>query len=170
LEIHPNQFVSVRWTSFNSKAIAIDKVRQLKQHLPAGFTVKRIDATIANRLFNEGVLVFRTYDRSPEKFVKEGIGFCVYECDKIAGVINSMAIYNGKLKGHIKTLEPYRGRGIATVVAAYLVEYCLENQIEYCWEATNQASVAVAKKLGFVEDGQMTVYQHKEYLAPDELN
>lgn len=170
LEIHGNQFVPVRWTSFSSKSINIYRIRQLKQQIPAGFTVKRIDQEIANHLFEEGVLIYRTYERSPEKFVNEGVGFCVYDGAKIASVINSMAIYNGKLKGNIETLGPYRGCGLATAVAAHLVEYCLENKIEYCWEATNKASIAVAKKLGFIEEGQMTVYQHIKYLPSPGLN
>jgi len=81
-----------------------------------------------------------------------------------------MAIYNGKLKGNIEIQNQYRGKGLANAVAAHLVLYCLENNIEYCWEAPNKASIAVAKKLGFVEEGKMTVYQNKEYLFSSKLN
>lgn len=168
-DIQDNRLAPVRWTSFNSNSTNIERIRQLKLHLPDGFAIKRIDREIAERLFHERILVFRTYDRSPKKFLDDGIGFCMCEGDKIAGVINSMAIYKGKLKGNIEILEPYRRRGLATTLAAHLVEYCLENNIEYCWEATNKASAAVAKKLGFTEEGDMTVYQHIEYLPSDEL-
>lgn len=170
LNEYPEKYVPMQWTSLSSKLIEIKTVQQLKHKLPTKFTVKRIDKTIAKQLFEERVLIYRTYDKSSEKFVEEGVGFCIYDEDKVASVINSMAIYNNKLKGNIETIEQYRGIGLATCVAAHLVEYCLDNNIDYQWEATNKASIAVAKKLGFVEEGKMTVYQNKEYLPADELN
>jgi len=166
---YADKYVAMQWTSLNSKSISLEQIKELKHQLPTNCIVKRIDETIAQQLFNERVLIYRTYDKSPQKFVKDGVGFCLYENGKVASIINSMAIYNRKLKGNIETLEPYRGKGLATIVAAHLIEYCLQNSIEYSWEATNKASIAVAQKLGFVEEGKMTVYQNKEYLPALEL-
>ena len=164
VDIHGDQFVPVEWVSLTSRSVDLDHIRLIKQDLPVGFRVQRIDDALAVRLFQAGILVFRTYGRSPERFVREGIGFCVLDGDNVASVINSMAIYNGQLKGSIQTLMPYRGQGLATIAAAHLVEHCLAHHIEYCWEATNEASQAVARKVGFSEDGRMLVYQHKDWL------
>ena len=83
--------------------------------------------------------------------MREGIGYCLFHYGKTASVITSMGIYNGQLKGNLLTREDLRDYGYGTLLAAHMVAECLDRGIEYCWEANGPASLAVAKKLGFVE-------------------
>jgi hypothetical protein len=40
-----------------------------------------------------------------------------------------------------------------------MIEYCLELNLEPCWDAHNEASAALATKLGFVHPAPYTAYE-----------
>ncbi len=159
--VHGDRFALQRWTLLNSRQVERERLGRLMR-APDGCRVERIDRALARRLYDDGVLVFRTYGRSPARFAREGVGYCLIWGDKIVSVINAMGVYNGQLKGSVQTHPNYRGRGFATVVAARLVAHCLDHDIEYCWEATNPASVALATKLGLAPMGERLAYQQAE--------
>ena len=159
--VHGDRFALQRWTLLTSRQVERTHLEQLAR-APDGCRVERIDRALARRLYDDGVLVFRTYGRSPERFAREGVGYCLTQGDEIVSVINAMGVYNGQLKGSVQTHPDYRGRGFATVVAARLVAHCLDHGIEYCWEATNPASIALATKLGLTPAGERLAYQQAE--------
>jgi len=159
--VHGDRFALQRWTLLSSRQVKRDRLERLMR-APDGCRVERIDHALARRLYDDGVLVFRTYGRSPERFAHEGVGYCLIWGDDIVSVINAMGVYNGQLKGSVQTHPDYRGRGFATVVAARLVAHCFDHNIEYCWEATYPASVALATKLGLTPVGERLAYQQAE--------
>ncbi len=159
--VHGDRFALQRWTLLSSRQVKRDRLERLMR-APDGCRVERIDHALARRLYDDGVLVFRTYGRSPERFAREGLGYCMARGDEIVSVINAMGVYNGQLKGSVQTHPDYRGRSFATVVAARLVAHCLDHGIEYCWEATNPASVALATKLGLAPVGERLAYQQAQ--------
>jgi hypothetical protein len=157
----PRRFSWASWTALTSESISPERLRDRMGRIPPGCRVRRIDLPLAKRLFREGVLVFRTYDRSPERFAREGIGYCLFHYGQVASVIHSMGMRNGQLKGNLLTREDLRDYGYGTLVAAHMVTECLERSIEYCWEASSPASLVVAQKLGFVESGPRLICQQQ---------
>ena len=64
----------------------------------------------------------------------------------------------------VETAESYRNRGFATAAGIEFIDLCLNRSLipNYsCWEH-NIGSVALAKKLGFVESSDETVYGIKK--------
>ena len=48
-------------------------------------------------------------------------------------------------------IEPeYRRKGLATVLGASLVRYCVENNADANWDAANPESCQLAERLGYV--------------------
>jgi predicted GNAT family acetyltransferase len=54
----------------------------------------------------------------------------------------------------IFVLEDYRRQGIATLLAARLLRWCLENNAQPNWDAANPESCRLAEKLGYTQTGQ----------------
>lgn len=151
-------YTPAEWHSFTSKGLDIEHVRRLKAQLPPDVRVQRIDRDVAHQLFDAKIRVFRTYGHDPDRFIDEGIGFYARQGEQIISIVNTMAIYDGKVKGYIDTHPRYRRQGLATAVAAHLVEHCWEQQLDYCWEATNPHSARVAERLGLQEDARIRAY------------
>jgi hypothetical protein len=42
-----------------------------------------------------------------------------------------------------------------------MIEYCVRRGLEPCWDAHNQISAALARKLGFVNPAPYTAYEVK---------
>jgi hypothetical protein len=95
---------------------------------------------------------------SAERMLAEGIA----AAGIVAGAVVAIAFTSARTAGHadigVTTLEPWRGRGLATA-AASLVAAAIqaEGQIPIwsCGEG-NLASLRVAEKVGFVEAGRRT--------------
>lgn len=59
----------------------------------------------------------------------------------------------------VKTKKEYRRQGLALGCSAAFLLECLEKDIIPNWEATNQQSVELALKLGYIYDREYQVYR-----------
>jgi RimJ/RimL family protein N-acetyltransferase len=68
----------------------------------------------------------------------------------------------------ITTQKPYRGRGIATIACAHLIQLCEAAGASTYWECVrlNAGSRALARKLGFVNE---RAYKLLAWFKPREL-
>lgn len=86
------------------------------------------------------------------------VGFGVeQEGQFIAGCAGAPA--NGLLDFEIQTALAYRRRGLATAVAAAMILYCLDHDLQPCWDAANEMSARLAEKVGFVGLTPYMAYQ-----------
>jgi len=53
----------------------------------------------------------------------------------------------------VSVAPEHRMRGMATVLSAYLVMWCLENGVQPHWDAANPESCRLAEKLGYTRAG-----------------
>jgi hypothetical protein len=123
--------------------------------VPPGMTVRRIDAPLAQVQQKSGFLWIEPYWGSFERFVRDSFGFClVDEKQRPVSVATAFAIGGGRAELDLISHIPSRGRGYGTLVAAAFVAHCAEVGLEPVWTCNqdNPASMAVARKLGFVED------------------
>jgi GNAT superfamily N-acetyltransferase len=124
--------------------------------LPPGYMLKHITTDDAPRFAQ----LSRTLAIDPsadEAFLAGGIGFGVeYAGQFVSGCAGWPAA--GMLEIEVQTHPDHRRRGLATSAAAALILYCLEHQIEPCWDAANAMSAGLGTKLGFSDPHSYHAY------------
>jgi RimJ/RimL family protein N-acetyltransferase len=125
------------------------RLRAQASALPAGFSMVRVDApTVAAFGELDAALVYNF--PSHEVFLRDGVGFGVLHEGRFVAGCSSFTIGGGKLEFEIDTHPDFRQRDLATATGARMIEHCLDNGLEPCWDAHNPPSAALATKLGFV--------------------
>ncbi len=94
-------------------------------------------------------------------YFKNGIGVCCIENDEIIGIATSNIFYNNGIEINIKVNPEKRRKGIASAISSKLILECLKKgKIPY-WDAANDNSLGLAKKLGYTEKCKYKVYYIK---------
>jgi len=133
-------------------------LRRFMEAIPPGFTLKRIGAAdIVRFAALEDSLVYNF--PSLNEFVSRGVGFGIEEGGRFVAGCSSFALGGGCLEFEIDTHEDVRRRGLAQACVAAMIEYCLDTGLEPCWDAHNEASAALAAKLGFVNPRPYQAYE-----------
>ena len=143
-------------TDFSAKNLSLQSIRRLFNTLPEGFQMKRVDVEVAKQILTQNfsdhwVRIINNFG-GPEKFVEEGVGFCIQEGEKLISIIMGFKAsipITRSIELDIVTHTDYRRRGFATVISTKMIEYCLEREIEPHWDSANPDSVKLALKLGF---------------------
>lgn len=147
--------------AFTSENLDLAHLYELKSRLPDGYRLEKMNIDLARKLANERSEFasehMLNFD-SPEDFIERGFGFCVLDEGEIVSVATTFAICEKGIEIQINTRKEHRGRGLATVVAAQLLIYSLENNLDPNWDAANKASVNLAKKLGYTPGGTYSMY------------
>jgi RimJ/RimL family protein N-acetyltransferase len=156
-----------RRVAFRSPA-AWDRRRLMEfMSLASGFSLRRIDKQDIEAFATIESDLIRNFS-TREGFLQRGVGFGVYHGGRFISGASSFAVGGGKLEIEIDTRLEYRRRGFATATGAALVLHCLDAGIEPCWDAANEASAALARKLGFVEEQRyMAYYVHPVPVNPE---
>ena len=150
----PNERMQLRRPdpSFDMASWPIPKQYSLSQIDESNFKQCNWHAFIAGSYGNE------------ERFFRNGIGFCLTDQGKIAS--ESYAIVAEDLAEiGVITGEDYRGQNLGTCICARTLDYCYKHNLDPIWncDVKNLASVGIAKKLGFQEDGR---YLYLNWIAP----
>lgn len=108
-----------------------------------------------------GSVVPSKFWKNAEDFYNNGIGFSLYDNNKLASTAYSAFIRNHKLEIGIETVIGYRGKGYAWHTCAALIDYCLENNYEPIWACRleNKSSYRLAQKLGFEPTTEIPYYR-----------
>ena len=150
---------------FSSDSITKEHLHSLKKPLPEGFRLKRITQPILENLPPSLNPHIKMFFESEEKFLEKGMGFCILDGDKpICFASSFIPIYDDSLEVEIDTVDDpkYRRKGFATAACIALLEYCLENNLTPEWDAQNEASVGLAKKLGYTEKEKWKLFYYLE--------
>ncbi len=127
---------------------------QWRSRLPEGGTMARIDGALAERIdreLNEHISAnwgdYATFDA-------HGSGQALLIDGQIASAAYTCGASRRQANVGIVTAEGQRGRGLATLTCAALIDHLTARGVQptWCSDAINTASVALARKLGFVED------------------
>lgn len=149
-------------TQFSSHKLDINHIRQMKRDLPEGIDVVKINSDHIRQ--EAGILtkdVLNPYFANAD-FMEKGFGFCAIHQDRIVGfAASNFPIRDRVLEIFIKVEESteYRQKGLGITLAATLIEYCLEHEIEPFWDAANQISAHIAEKLGYVVDRKWEMFR-----------
>ncbi len=134
----------------------MEHLRALRETLPTGYTLRRIDLDLARQIADDPDLISPDHVRnfeSPEDFVARGIGFCVLHDGRVVSGASSYAICNRGIEIQVNTHADHQKRGLATAVSAALLVYCLEHGREPNWDAANLTSARLAERLGYTPRG-----------------
>lgn len=108
--------------------------------------------------FNEDY--YNEYWDSTENFLQNGIGFCVFDKEKI--ISEAVSIFKSKKYAEVDIITDsnYRGKGLASIIGERFIEYCISNNIEPRWDCDidNIASINLGNKLGFTNPEEYTIY------------
>lgn len=151
LGLYPREAFEVR--EFN-----VDELRQFCQDLPPAYELRPVRTGEVEKFGSDLAPALVSNFRSPNEFISRGIGFGLLHQQTFVAGASSGAISKEKLEIEVQTRPEFRRRGFATAVAAALILYCLDHGLEPCWDAANEASSGLARKLGFRSSGKYDAY------------
>lgn len=93
-----------------------------------------------------------------ESYARDGIGFVAVRGDEVLAGASSYSVYEGGIEIQVDTREDCRRRGLAAACAARLILTCLDRGLYPNWDAANEASAALAEKLGYRMDHAYIAY------------
>lgn len=156
------RFVLIERYSFSSEKMSIEHVKKLCRASAFAKDVSRMDAALVERVSGQEHFIDVSDFESPADFEERGIGFYVETGGKIIGAAYSSLVCNTSIEVSLFVEEEYRRQGIATVLSANLIRWCLEHNMDAHWDAANLESCKLAEKLGYVSTGNYQAY----YLKP----
>jgi len=169
LKAHWKYFGYFPRTELSAQNLSLQNIRRLLTQLPERYKMKKVDLDVAKQILRQKLsdhwVNAINFIGGPEKFVEEGVGFCILEGNKVISIVMSFKAsvpITQSMEIDVVTHPDYRGLGLATLVSAKLIEYCLERGIEPHWDAANQISVRLAKKLGFTDPEPYRCYYWRE--------
>lgn len=128
--------------------------------VPKGIRVKRVDErlyqlTLKEEWSRDLCANFEDFSH----FQTHGLGYGAMKGNKIVAGCWAYGASEGMMEVQVKTKKEYRRQGLALGCSAAFLLECLEKDIIPNWEATNQQSVELALKLGYLYDREYQVYQ-----------
>lgn len=126
------------------------KLEQIVSLLPDGYELCMIDETVyhmcrANPWSVDLVSQFGRY----EDYRRLGLGAVVQKDRQIVSGASSYSRYREGIEIEIDTCKEYRRKGFARICGAKLILECLKKNLYPSWDAQNQASLSLAKALGY---------------------
>jgi len=134
--------------TFKSDKLSLTHVRKFITPLPVNYVLEKVNIATAEDIDQNLHAFSRTWE-TVEKFVKNGLGYCIRYKDKVVSHAGSIFPFKKHLEIQVDTDPDYRRNGFATIVCAKLIEHCLLNDIIPYWEAHTEISARIAEKLGF---------------------
>lgn len=136
--------------SFSSETLDRAELQEAATSTPLGYEVRRFDEETVSMAVEEhwSRSLVENFP-SVDYFLDAGLGFGVFDEDTLVCGASSFAVYRNVVEIEVDTHPDYRRRGLAAAVSARLVVHCLDHDLLPHWDAANEASRALAGKLGF---------------------
>ncbi|MHA1121992.1 MAG: GNAT family N-acetyltransferase [Candidatus Heimdallarchaeota archaeon] len=145
-------------TKVSSANLDLEHMRKLKNNVPDGYEIVKINSEIIDKFEENTIQKINRFCGSVDNFRKNGFGFCALHNGKIAAEISNGGItYKNTFEIDIETHPDHRRKGLATVLAAFMIEYSLENGLDPRWDAANKSSAVLAFKLGYTDPEEYEV-------------
>ena len=150
LDVRGDEVVDRPMTEFDASGLDPVALARVASSVAPGFIVRRLDLTLAGQLDGElephGLQVFAT----ARDLVECGLGFgAVTADDVLACAATSYTLSSRYMEVAIATRTAFRGRGLALVVGAALIEAALTRNLIPAWSASNPVSKRLAQRLGY---------------------
>jgi RimJ/RimL family protein N-acetyltransferase len=132
----------------------------LRDRLPDEYAMRPIDRAMLERCEWRDDMAF--YCGSLENFLRHDLGMCVMHGDEIIVEAYASALGSNYAEIGAITHAPYRGRGLAPIAVAYLIEALSDQGYQAYWscDIDNPASARMARKLGFRIEQPYEVWEY----------
>ena len=148
--------------SFSSGQLSPDRLEQLCLVSAYASRVEQMDLEFAQSLWGrEHFIDLSDYD-SPGDFIERGTGFYVRDGGSVAGAAFASLACSRGIEVSLYVDEPYRRKGMATVLSANLLRWCMQHSTDPHWDAANPESCALAIKLGYKPQGSYLAHYLRE--------
>src|SRR5262245_1380931 len=158
---YPSELAVHHREAFQAEQFDGDTLRRFCQALPEGFELRQVRLDEVTQFATDLAPGLIYNFRSHEEFITRGVGLGILHQSTFVSGTSSAAIGGGRVEIEIQTHRQFRRRGLARVVAAALILYCLEHGLEPCWDAANEPSAALGRQLGFHSTGKYEAYRLK---------
>lgn len=160
-----------RYATKKDTRFDIEKLKNMAAAVPEGLELKKLDGALFHLAketpwCRDWVSQYDTY----EDYGESGMGVVLMEGGAPVSGASSYSSYNGGIEIEIDTREDCRRKGFARICGAALILRCLEKGWYPSWDAHNQASLALARQLGYEPDHPYTAYEIKERKAGGFMN
>ncbi len=160
-EVNREGILEITRYAFTSENLRNDQLRRFASQVPAGYRLEQMHLSRARQLAEEKSRFaedhFQNFD-SIDHFINLGFGFCILQREKIVSAATTFVVCRRGIEIQINTREEHRRKGLATAVAARLMLHSLENNLNPDWDAANEVSDRLAKKLGYTPQGTYTMF------------
>jgi GNAT superfamily N-acetyltransferase len=147
--MYGERLVCVDRYSFSSEQLSLEHVQKLIRDLEVARDVKRFDAILLDRTWEREHFIDISDFDSPADFLERGIGYYLERDGEPIGAAYSSLVCSTAIEVSIFIAGTYRRQSIATVLAAHLLQWCLQNNMGAHWDAANPESCRLAVKLGY---------------------
>jgi GNAT superfamily N-acetyltransferase len=156
--MYADKLISFDRYSFSSECLSLKALGKLALASAFSKDVKQMDLTLATQVWGQEHFVDLSEFDSPSDFVERGVGYYVERGGRIIGAAFSSLVCSKGIEISIFVLEDYRRQGMAMTLAAHLLKWCLENNVNPHWDAANLESCKLAEKLGYLPKGNYPAY------------
>lgn len=157
---HRGRMVRIPRYAFTSENLDLEYLEDLKSLLSEDYRLVQLDLSLTQQLTDEesGFTSdhFLNFE-SPEDFIERGFGFCVLSGDEVVCLATTWLVCDAGIEIQIDTRKSHRGKGLATVAAAQIMIHSIENNLDPNWDAANEISAGLAKKLGYTPQGRYSI-------------
>lgn len=136
------------------------RLNEIARDLPPGFAIKQVTKREVKQFAQLIDWLIAAYP-SHDAFLENSVGFGVEVDSTIVSGCSAFTIGGGKVDFGVATLPDYQGRGLAAAVCASMILYCLDHNINPCWDAKNETATRLGTKLGFTNPTPYTTYLRK---------
>lgn len=142
----------------------VEKLWQAVDSLQSGYKLKKIEEAEynmcrGNTWANDLVSQYKDY----KTYKNLGLGIVVLKDGELVAGASSYSRYDKGIEIEIDTRVDHRRKGLAYACGAKLILECLEKGLYPSWDAQNQWSVALAKKLGYHFSHEYVAYEVRGY-------
>lgn len=158
----------IRFVELSAEGLELRRLRAMMQVLPRGYRLARLDAQLTEALLRDlrKEWLLESY-ASMDDFLSRGVGYVVLRDERVVGAATSAVSSSRAIDIDIEVAPGHRRQGLGTAVAAALACDCLERGIEPLWLASNDVSVRLAQKLGYIVGGEYETFEIRALkLAP----
>jgi len=143
-------------------AVSLDagRLEALSRALPKGFTLAGLDTQLAEALIRDlGKKWLLDSYASMDDFLARGIGYVVLCEGRVVASAASAVSSSRAIDIDIEVAPAHRRKGLGAAVGATLALECVQRGIEPLWLASNDISVHLAEKLGYVVRGEYGTFE-----------
>ena len=146
-------------TKFSSTELTRGCMQEIVKQLPDGLGIELLTKETIGTISEQASFIIHILFSSLEDFLTRSFGFCIKDGGNIVSVaLAASPTYGKDYEIHIETDPGYQRRGLAMINSAKLIDYSLEKGLIPHWDADNEPSAKLAKKLKFIKPEHYETY------------